>query len=575
MEKRWTLLPDVPEDVRAGYGDLDPFLVRLLVNRGCASSEAARTFLSKTFDEHIHDPFLFRDMRKAVDRIIRALERNERILLYGDYDVDGVSALSILFLVLKALAASSVSVKIPDRFTEGYGLNERAVRQAAKNGMTLLILCDCGTSNAVEIALAHSLGIETIIVDHHQAPPELPQALAMLNPAFENETYPEKKLCSGGIAWKLATALLTATDYGHSRLEKPLPVGWEKWLLDLAALATVADLMPLVGENRAIVRHGLTVMKKTRHVGLQELSRVMNAPLSSVTTSTIGFQIAPRLNAAGRLEHAGDAFELLTTGDRDQAAFLARKLNAANSQRQRMTENAYREALEQVSAEQPPLLVVATGEGWSSGIIGLVAGRLKEAFHRPAIAIGGENGKLVGSGRSIAGLNITKALVEAGEHLEKFGGHPMACGFTVASKQALPLFVDAMRSIVARELDGADLRPELRIDAELSFHRLDWDLLSILSALEPYGVGVPAPVFVTRNARLLDVRRVGREGKHLRLRVAHGDDRIVPAIGFSLGGWADRLRPGDTIDCVYRVSLNEWNGQREIQLELADIQPQA
>lgn len=571
--KRWMFQAKPTEDLAKEFPQFSPLLLQLLANRGLSTRAEVEQFLRPSFDEHVHDPFLFRMMERAVDRLRRAIKEKEHIRLFGDYDVDGVSALAILFATLRDLAVDKVSVAIPDRYKDGYGLNEAAVRSAASDGVKLLLTCDCGTSNVQEVALAAELGIDVIIVDHHQQPQSLPDAYAMLNPALLYENYPWKKLCSGGVAFKLAVALLRREDYGKARLPKPLPHGWEKWLLDLVALATVADMMPLLGENRTLVKHGVTVLRKTRRVGLQALATVMDTPIEKVSAGSIGFQIAPRLNAAGRLKNARTAFDLLTTTNPERAAVLAAELQRTNQERQRLTETVFQEALGQLDGRIASKLLVAHGKGWSSGVIGLVAGKLKELFHRPVLAIGEEGGKLVGSGRSVAGFDITKALGESRKFLLKFGGHSMACGFTVLSPDHLEGFLASMSTIADRELSGDDLQPMLNVDAEISLNDITWALQEILDQLQPYGSAVPEPVFASRGLKVLQSEHVGRDGKHLRLRFVDPAQRVGRAIGFGWGEWAERLQTGELVDLAYHVAVNEWNGNRELQLTIVDIQP--
>lgn len=573
--KRWRFQSDVDETLLAEHRSLPPLLARLLANRGVTTAKDVERFLRSSYDEHLHDPFLFRNMRKAVDRVSAAMAKNERIALYGDYDVDGVSALAILFVTFRALGYSNVSVTIPDRYREGYGLNMEAMKKMIDAGTRVLVTCDCGTSNVNEIAAANQAGLDVIVVDHHKAPPVLPDTYAFLNPALPDEPYPFSKLCSGGIAFKFATAILKTLHYGAERRETPLPTGWEKWLLDLAALATVADMMPLIDENRVLVKHGLRVLRKTRRCGIQELCRVMGTPQDQITASTIGFQIAPRLNAAGRLKHANVAFALLTTEDADEARSLAAELHETNQERRRLTETIFKEAIDQVENKETGKLIAAYGVGWSSGVIGLVAGKLKEVFHRPAVAIGEENGVIVGSGRSVPGFDITQALVDASPYLEKFGGHPMACGFTIKSPDDVQGFLDSLSAAAERALGQSDLTPEILIDQELPLADVTWELTDILNQLEPFGIAVTEPIFVTQNLRVQSPERVGRDGKHLRLRFHDAEGLPGKSIGFGFGDWADRLSPGDRIDLAYRVGIHEWNGNRSVQMTIVDLHPSA
>lgn len=575
MEKLWEVKPTVTSEQLAAFPTLDPVTVQLLVNRGIESSSEAERFLHPEYDT-LHDPFLFRDMQKAVDRIISALKEKQSIVLYGDYDVDGVSSLAILFATFRALNVhDNVQIYIPDRYTEGYGMNETAVRSFHQQNVNLIIACDCGSSNVKEIAAANELGMDVIVVDHHKQPPEVPAAYAMLNPVFLEESYPFKKLCSGGVAYKLATALLRSLSYGKDMLDKPLPEGWEKWLLDFVALSTIADMMQLVGENRTLVTYGLKVLRKSRRLGLQQLARAAGATLAQATTGTVGFHFAPRLNAAGRLKHANSAFQLLITEDAQEARQLADELHSTNKDRQELTMKILDEAVQQIPTDDLPVLLVAKGEGWSSGVVGLVAGRLKEKFHRPALAISMTEDKVVGSGRSISGLDITQALVESREHLAHFGGHPMACGFTVLSPKALEPFITSMQTIAERELQTEHLVPKLIIDAEIPLQTVTWDLQMSLEQLEPYGMGNPEPVLCSRNVAVQEVRTVGSDKQHLRLVLADEKGGTHQAIGFRLGSKIDELKQGSVIDCIFRLTINEWNGRRDLQVEIIAIRETA
>lgn len=571
MEQRWEVRPPVTKEQLAALPTLDPIVAQLLVNRGIATSEEADLFLHPDY-ETLHDPFLFVDMQKAVDRISSAIKAKQSIVLYGDYDVDGVSALSVLFATFRALKVQdNVQVYIPDRYNEGYGMNEAAVETFHTQKVDLIIACDCGSSNTKEIALANSFGIDVIVVDHHKQPPEVPAAYAMLNPVFAAETYPFKKMCSGGVAYKLATALLRSLQYGKDMLDKPLPEGWEKWLLDYVALSTIADMMQLVGENRTLVTYGLQVLKKSKRLGLQELARAAGTTLAQAAPGTVGFHFAPRLNAAGRIKHANSAFQLLTTEDPKEARELADELHSTNKERQELTAKILDEAIKQIPADDLPVLLVAQGEGWSSGVVGLVAGRLKEKFHRPALAISITDDKIVGSGRSVTGLDITQALVESRDHLAHFGGHPMACGFTVLSPESLEPFLLSMQKVAERELQAEQLVPKLNVDAEVAFPSVNWELQANVAQLEPYGMGNPEPTFLVKNCTVQEVKTVGADKKHLRLVLLDEQGGTHQAIGFRLGMWVDELQQGSVVDCVFRITINEWNGHRDLQMEVVDI----
>ncbi len=571
MEKLWEVKPTITPAQLAALPTLDPIVAQLLVNRGIETSEEADLFLHPDY-ETLHDPFLFSAMHKAVDRITLAIKEKQSIVLYGDYDVDGVSALSVLFATFRALKVhDTVQVYIPDRYNEGYGMNEAAVESFHNQKVDLIIACDCGSSNVKEIALANTYGIDVIVVDHHKQPPEVPAAHAMLNAVFEAETYPFKKLCSGGVAYKLVTALLRSLSYGKDMLEKPLPEGWEKWLLDYVALSTIADMMQLVGENRTLVTYGLHVLKKSKRLGLQELARAAGTTLAQATPGTVGFHFAPRLNAAGRIKHANSAFQLLTTEDPSEAKTLAEELHSTNKDRQDLTAKILDEAVKQIPADDLPVLLVAKGEGWSSGVVGLVAGRLKEKFHRPALAISITDDKIVGSGRSVTGLDITQALVESRNNLAHFGGHPMACGFTVLSPESLEPFILSMQKVAERELQAEQLVPKLNVDAEVAFPLVNWELQSHVAQLEPYGMGNPEPTFLAKHCTVQEVKTVGADKKHLRLVLMDENGGTHQAIGFRLGSRIDELKQGSVVDCVFRLTINEWNGHRDLQMEILDL----
>lgn len=570
MQRRWKIHQAITDDQRKVFADVPVMLAQLLINRGCTSMEDAEVFLHPDFTAHIHDPMRFSAMGKAVERICRAISAGEKIRVFGDYDVDGISAVAVFLSLFRALQVPSVDSYIPDRYAEGYGLNSAAVDAFGKEGVSLLITCDCGTSNAAEIVRARKKGMDVIIVDHHKKAEVVPEAFAILNPAFDDEPYPFPKLCSTAVAYKVATAVLHKLQYGKDMLATPLPVGWEKWLLDLVALATVADLMPLSGENRALVKYGLVVLKMTRRPGLAALFASMTGDRQRLTTATIGYQIAPRLNAAGRIKHATAALELLMTDDTAEARRLAAELDQTNGERQGLTERLFAEALEQVPKDPLPTLLAVVGNDWPSGVVGLVAGRLKERFHRPSLAIGLAGGKLTGSGRSVTGFDITRALAEASKHLAHYGGHPLACGFTLVSVNALEPFLAAMQRSAQRELAGRDLTPVLLIDAQTTFAVADGKLVETAQRLEPFGMANVEPVFATRDCTIRALERVGMDGKHLRLLLDDGS-ATRSAIGFSMGERAPTFAVGDRVAVAYHLSFNEWNGSRQLQLRLVDL----
>lgn len=569
MERIWKIQPILNQEIRSANPELSPLMLQLLVNRGRTTPELVEQFLHAEDQRYLHRPQSFRMMDKAVERVIVALKNQEVLALYGDYDVDGVSSLAVIAETLTALGHQRFLVYIPDRSREGYGVHQEAVASLVQQGATLLITCDCGTSNVEEITEANRRGLDVIVVDHHEEPPTLPPAYALLNPKITGETYPWRELAATGIAWKFMVALLERL----RTKEKELLHNWEEQLLDLVALATIADLAPLLGENRTLVKRGLKVLQHSVRPGLRALAEVIGTPLSAITTTSVGYQLAPRLNAAGRLRHARMAYELLTAKDDSTARRLSSELHATNAERQKITQKTYEEALSQIPTDALPRLLVTYGEQWTSGVIGLVASKLKETFHRPCLAIGREGDRLVGSGRSVHGFHITEALVQSQDHLSHFGGHAMACGFTLRSADMLTPFTTAMQTLAQSALTDDQLLPVVTIDAVVPFRELDEEMLSLLGQLEPFGMSVPRPTFATMKLAIADMDRVGVNGRHVRLRLTDGRGMARRAIGFGLGDHRLAFQSGQTVDCAYHVLLNEWKGRRTIELELVDVRP--
>lgn len=568
--KRWQPQPKVPPELVEKFPEIDRILLQLLFSRGITDKATIDRFLEPDYARDVHDPFAFRDMRKAVLRIEEALRKDERIVVYGDYDADGVCASAVMTETLKALGGI-FDVYIPFRETEGYGMNVAAVEKIADEGAKLVITVDCGTTNIAEVARARELGIDVIITDHHDEPPMLPKPFAFINPVLRAEIYPFRRLAAAGVAFKLATALLRHTAYGKSLNRIPLPIGWEKWLLDLVAVSTVSDMVPILGENRILVRYGLDVLQKARRVGLRELFKTMRTPLERADEETLAFQVGPRLNAAGRMGHASTAYELLVTEDVAEAAKLSQGLSSANSERQRLTEKTVQDALAQIGEHPTKLFLSAIGDTWMVGILGLVASRIVDRYHRPTMIFSRSNGRVVASGRSPEGFDITAALVRVKEHLDRFGGHPQACGLTVKPGADLGALLASLEAIAEKSLKGSDLRPVLPIDAEIVLEDISWKLVEDVERLAPFGVDAERPKFLSRGLRIIAVDTVGKDGKHLKLHVNHATSAIHKTIGFSLGDWSEVLRPGDTVDVVFEVGVNEWNGNREIELKIVDL----
>lgn len=562
MQRNWLVASPITDEERRLFPELPPLLLQLLWNRGLKTQEDIDKFLNPDYATDLHDPFLFRDMERAVERLQRAIESKEKIVIHGDYDADGVCASVILWTTFKALGAV-VDVFLPHRENDGYGLNAKTVEHLAREEARVIITCDCGISNAKEIALASDRGIDVIITDHHTIPPELPKAYAILHPLVEGETYPGKGLSGGGVAFKLAQGLvrrLQTTDYGLQ-----LEPGYEKWLLDLAAISSVADMVPLRGETRTIVKYGLIVLDKTRRPGLRKLFR------QKPDTTTIGFQIAPRINAAGRMSHANTAFRLLTTDDSAEADRLAAELEENNAARQVETRRITEEARSKIVAakHENDSAIVATGRGWPLGLLGLVAGKLADEFYRPTIVLADRDGEFTGSARSIPEVDIMTILRSMPELIIKFGGHPQAAGMTIAADR-IEEFTDQFRNRIGNKLLGIELVPKIAIDADISIDEITWDLYEQLSKLAPFGIGNPEPKYRARGLTVHSAEPVGALGKHLRLLVSEWKGPRT-MIGFNCGEWCARLSPGDRIDAVFTIGVNEWNGNRELELKIVDL----
>lgn len=548
------------------------------------SQEAIDEFLNPDYSQDVHDPFLFRDMEKAVGRIFAAKDKKEKITIHGDYDADGVSASVILASLFKTLEID-FDVFLPHRETDGYGLNARTVELLANRGAKVIITCDCGISNAPEIDKANMLGMDVIVTDHHSIPAKLPPAYAIIHPKVDGETYPDKTLAGGGVAFKLAQAVLRK----HHETNELLPNGerheaFEKWLLDMVAIASVADMVPLLGESRTLTKYGLIVLNKTKRIGLQKLlleARLINDDGTckrELSADTIGFQIAPRINAAGRMNHANVAYNLLMTDNPIEAIDLAFELNKNNQDRQKLTDDIVAEAIEQIEREQlnkPVLFAIGV---WSIGIVGLIASKIKEKYQKPTIVMS-RTATIAGSGRSIPGFNMIAALQEMPEYFLKFGGHPMACGFTLNDKNLLESMKAALIQKFLEKTAGQDMTPFIAIDAEVALEEVDWDLYEILEKFKPFGQANEKPHYVAYGLTIIGTEPVGKDRRHLRIVVNHTTARARKLIGWNLCNtgnehgidWSKALKKGEKVDMVFEIDVNEWNGNRELQMTIVDL----
>lgn len=565
-QKRWKMAETVPPEAYEALAGHARLIAALLWRRGLRTADEAERFLHPSWDRDVHDPFLFLEMRKAVDRLMKAARSGEKIVVHGDYDADGVSGSVVLHATLRAIGAD-VSVYLPHREKDGYGMNVPAVEKMAGDGAKVIVTCDCGISSGKEIAVANSLGMDVIVTDHHTLPPEPPPAYAILHPLREGETYPFRHLTGGGVAFKLCQALWK---------EAGLPAGHEKWLLDMVSISTVADMGKLVGENRALVHYGLVVLNKTRRLGLKTLIDGVKREGETLDATSIGFRIAPRINAAGRMEHADAAFGLLTAETAEDADVRAEVLHAHNADRQKATAAIMEEAYVMGAAQAGQSAIVVAGQGWPAALCGLVASKLVDEHYRPVIAVGrDEHGRYVGSGRSIPGFDVTGALRACAEHILKFGGHPAACGMTIVGDEAFEAFKKAFVAHAGAALASQDLTPSIEIEEEAAVHEISVRLIEGLKALEPHGEGNPRPKFLLRGARVAQARQVGAEGKHLQLTVVDDRGGRLKLIGFGFGDRLPDLPAGRAVEAVVELDLNEWNGRVEPQGRILDIRTAA
>lgn len=572
MQKTWNLLPKAPEDFFRTQIEFSPIIAQLLFNRGLVTKSEIEHFLHSELHLKNYDPWLFRNMEAAIVLTIDHIKRGSKIVICGDYDADGVSASALMYEALRTLKAK-VDVWIPSRFGEGYGLNNTIISELKEQDVKLIITVDNGIRAKQEIAYAQFLGLDVIVTDHHAAPPtseDLPNCL-IVNPILKEETYPFKYLCGAGVAYKFAQALIERSTLASDDKEKLITS-----LVDVAAIGTISDCVSLLGENRIIVRQGLEVINSKPRLGITELAKVANLTPGEISEWNISWQITPRLNASGRLDHATAAYQLLVTKSVEEAKQLATSLQEKNIARQKITEEMVEAAAAIITKEQEneKLLIVLSpdlrGEekSWSEGVIGLVAGRLTERFGRPCFVICLSEGNIKGSGRSIEQYNIGASLEIGKDYLSRYGGHAMACGFTVKDQASLESFVQVMREEAKRQLENTNLAPTISIDSEIAIDQLNDTLVEELEKFVPYGEDNPEPCFVSYNVSIHDIMIMGADKRHIKFRF--GD---VWAIAFGRAEEYKDLKIGDRVDVVYTVGFNIFNNRRSVQLKIVDLRP--
>ncbi|NVN98685.1 MAG: single-stranded-DNA-specific exonuclease RecJ [Geobacteraceae bacterium] len=557
-ERRWRLKSEVAQNTTV----TGSILAKVLENRGITSPDDIRSFLNPSLAD-LSDPFLMKGVTEAVDRLIAAKRTGEIVCIHGDYDVDGVSAVALLTAFFRAVAIP-VCYVIPKRLEDGYGLSTDGVDEAVRLGAKVLITVDCGITSVNEAAYCLDRGIDLIITDHHTPGELLPSALAVINPLQPGCAAPFNKLAGVGLAFKLAMAIrsrMRAEGYFDSIAEPNL-----REYLDLAALGTIADLVPLVGENRVIAAFGLKELSARRRIGINALKAVSSVN-GDVTAGDVGFRLAPRLNASGRLDDAKRGVELLLTSEIETADALADELDSANSERQQIEKEILADALERLQSDSTlngRTAIVMASDSWHPGVIGIVASRVVERYFRPTVLIALQNGIGKGSGRSIPVFHLYKALAASSEHLLNFGGHQQAAGLTI-SEDKLNLFYGDFDSYAAAMLSEEDLVPQINVDAEISVAGIDESLLEEINQLRPFGMGNPEPVFLVRGLEIADSRVL--KDAHLKLRLKK-DGKVLDAIGFNM---AKVNISGNMVDILFTVDRNEWNGRVTMQLKLKDI----
>lgn len=559
MNKKW-VYNNVDEnkvlEIKEKYG-LSELLANILVGRNIIEENQIKVFLEPTRND-FYDPFLLPDMEIAVPRIINAIENKEKIVIYGDYDVDGITSISVLkkFLEDRGL---DVSEHIPNRLDEGYGLNKEAIDEINESGCKLMITVDCGISGLEEVEYANSLGIETIITDHHEPLDELPKAIAVIDAKIKTNKYPFNQLAGVGVVFKLIQAISIKLGLDEKEYLK---------YLDLVCIGTISDIVPLVDENRVIAKLGLKLVEVTRNIGLRTL--LDSIGYKKINSMSVSFGIAPRINACGRMGHADEALKLFLTNDKSEAIALTQKLNDYNKERQDIEKNIFEEALNKINEEniEEKSAIVLGGDNWHHGVIGIVASKITDMYFKPSILICFEDNKGKGSGRSIPGFDLHKALCETSQYLEKYGGHAMAVGLSLSKEK----FED-FKKVFQEYADSKDINeivPIINIDKLITEKELNLEAVRDLEKLEPFGEANKCPLIAYKNLKI-DSIRVLTEGKHMKLTLKTEKNNIITAMGFNMGYRAEEYLIGDKVDIVGTLEINAFNGNENIQFNLKDI----
>lgn len=558
MKKKWELYEEKEDEVKKLQDEykLNYLLAKILVNKGITEKEQIRKFLNPTRND-FYDPFLMPDMEKAVERILTAIEKNEKTIIYGDYDVDGITSITVLKSFLKERGLD-VDYYIPNRLKEGYGLNKEAVKKIADDGYKLMITVDCGISCKEEIDYANELGIETIVTDHHEVGTDIPTAVAVVDAKRKDSNYPFRELAGVGVVFKLTQALSNKLKLEEKEYLKNL---------DIVCVGTISDIVPLVDENRVIAKLGLLLVEQTKNLGLKAILTL--AGYKKIDSSAISFGVAPRINACGRMGDAYKALELLLSKNLHEIDTLTKQLNAYNAKRQEIEKTIFEEAMEQIKEQEldKNRTIVVAGKDWHHGVIGIVSSKVTEQYFKPSILLSYEDDFAKGSGRSIPGFDLYNALQKCKNSISRYGGHAMAIGITL-DKNKVKEFTEQFEK-VAEEEKIENIMPVIPIDAKIELEQVNREMVKSLEQLEPYGEANKTPIFLIKNLRI-DAIRTLSEGKHLKLAL-RSNNTIIDAIGFNLGYMADDYIIGDKIDVAGSLEINSYGGMDSLQINLRDI----
>jgi len=561
----YTIAEPITSTLREKLQEHPEILQELLSNRGITDPKEIELFLNPSYEKHLHDPFLMNDMDKAVDRVLQAIDKNENILVYSDYDADGIPGAAALMHFFEMINFKNVSNYIPHRHDEGYGFHLEAVEKFKEQNVDLIITIDCGITSIEEVKKANSLGIDVIITDHHECKDELPEAVAILDHKRKDSTYPEQVLCGAGVVFKLIQGILSKRDFG-------LQKGVEKTLLDLVGIATLSDMVPLTGENRALAKFGLIVLRMSRRPGIVKLLRKLGINQANLTEDDIGFMISPRINAASRMDHPDYAFNLLKTNDEKEAGALVDHLQKLNDERRGVVASITKEVRKQLPDNIEEKKVICIGKpSFRPALLGLAAGKLAEEFGKPVFLWGREGGGVLkGSCRSVGDVSVVDILNKAGDHILQFGGHLAAGGFSVSPENIHDLpeaLEEAFSKVEAAEIE------KMMIDRELSFDDVTWQVFEAIDKLSPFGIGNPKPLFHFKEAEISNIRKFGKNKDHLGLEFLNSNNQKIDAIGFFMKEeqFERTIAKGEKVGLLAHLEKSMFRGRKELRLRIVDI----